>query len=206
MKPRSPLERLVRALVAWGMSVCAVSGFLGLRALAWRQDHLVMSMILSGAVISLVVAGIVAILYVILGRWLMRFIALDWMGVRLGALIGAFLYGGYHALVPLTAAYAAEPIPLRMIQGGIDGAVIGAGFGLVTTFVSGRAISFDNAGLIRFAMLYGVILLVAGVLVLVDATLRFPAVAVLILAVPPMLVLRIAVGALDRRADHLARL
>jgi len=76
----------------------------------------------------------------------------------------------------------------------------------VTTFVSGRAISFDNAGLIRFAMLYGVILLVAGVLVLVDATLRFPAVAVLILAVPPMLVLRIAVGALDRRADHLARL
>lgn len=198
---RSPLERLVEAVTALAIGVCAVAGFLGLRAMAWRQDHLVVQMILSGAILSAILFGGAGIFYVIFGRWMIRIVGIDWLSVRFGALIGAAIYAFYHFLVPLTSAETLSLPSERALQGALDGAVIGALIGLVTWFVSGRRISFDSFGLTRYGLLYLVLLLIAGVAVLVEAFFRLPDAAIFALAIPAVLALRVAVHTLDRRAD-----
>lgn len=202
-KRRSLLERLVEAVTALGIGVSAVSGFLGLRALAWGQQNLVEQMILSGATLSAVILGAAGIFYLIFGRWMLRAVGIDWLSMRFGALIGGLLYAGYHALVPLTSAEALEEPLQRAVQGGLDGLVIGALLGLVTWFVSGRRVTFDSFGLTRYFLLYLVLLLIAGVAVLVEAFFRLPDATIFVLAIPAVLALRVAVHALDRRADAL---
>ncbi|MDZ4767604.1 MAG: hypothetical protein SGJ24_00610 [Chloroflexota bacterium] len=198
---RSPFERLVEAVTALVWVVCGVGGFLGLRALAWGQDHLVGAMLISGGLVGGAVMSAAGLAYLLFGRRLLRWVAIDWLGVRLGMVIGAVVYSLYHVLVPLTTAEMAQPIGVRALQGALDGALIGAVIGLVTSFVSGRRLTFDRTGLLRYGLLYLVLLLIAGVIVLVDSWVRLPDAAFVVLAPPAVVVLRVAVRGLDRRAD-----
>jgi hypothetical protein len=201
---RSPLERLVEAVAGLGIAACAGGGFLALRALVWGQGHLLEPMLLSGAAAAAMIAAVGGLGYVLLGRLLTRALSIDWMSARVGACVGAALYGVYHAVAPLTMADMLASAGVRALQGALDGVLIGGGLGLVTAFVSRRRLTFDRAGLLRFGLLYLVLLLIAGVIVLVDSFIRLPDAAFVVLAIPAVLALRLAVLALDRRADALA--
>lgn len=205
MRARSPIERLVEAITVLAVGACASGGFLGLRAIAWRQGHLVNEMILSGVTVSAVVIGSIGLVYVVLGRQLLRLLPVDWLSVRFGAVIGSAVYAVYHVVAPLTETEVALSATERAAQGALDGLLIGALIGFVTMFVSGRRLSFDGFGLTRYGMLYLVVLLIAGVVVLVDAWFWLPDAAIFVVAIPAILVLRIAVATLDRRADAASR-
>lgn len=194
-----PFERLVEALSVLAITLCGVAGFLGLRAMAWKQDHLIGQMIVSGALVSIVVMGSIGLVYVVLGRLLLRLVVIDWLSVRFGALIGALLYGGYHTVAPLTSSEAAVSELQRALQGGLDGVLIGVVLGLTTGFVSGRRLSFDRFGLTRYLMLYFIILIIAGVIVVVDSLIRLPDAALFFVAIPAVIALRVGVGIIDRR-------
>lgn len=200
MTGRSPFQRLVEALTVLAITGCGVAGFLGLRALAWEQEHLLAPMLLSGALISMAVVGVAGAIYVIFGSLLLRLIAIDWLSARFGALIGALLYAGYHAVAPLTPAEAALLPEQRAVQGALDGILIGVVLGLAANFISGRALTFDRGGLARYLLLYLVILLTAGIIVLADSLVRLPDTALFLMVVPAALALRLGVGVIDRQA------
>jgi hypothetical protein len=202
---RSPLERLVEAVAGLGIAICAGGGYLALRTLAWGQAHLLEAMLLSGAAAAAVIAAVGGLAYVLLGRLVTRALSIDWMSARVGACLGAALYGVYHTLAPLTMADMMAEAGARALQGALDGVLIGGVLGLVTAFVSRRSLTFERASLLRFGLLYLVLLLIAGIIVVVDSFIRLPDAAFVVLSIPAVLALRLAVLALDRRADALAQ-
>ena len=64
--------------------VC-VGGFLGLRAVVWRQDYQVAAMIQSGLLVSVVVGGALGVAYVVMGSLLWRLLNVDWLSLQFGA-------------------------------------------------------------------------------------------------------------------------
>ncbi|MBK8023428.1 MAG: hypothetical protein IPK19_18860 [Chloroflexi bacterium] len=201
MSGRGPVQRLVEALSVVAIAVCGIAGFLGLRALAWGQDHLIPSMLVSGALLSGAVIGAVGLIYVLFGNLLLRLIAIDWLSVRFGALIGAILYAIYHTLAPLTPTEAAIAPERRALQGAVDGILIGVVLGLATNFVSARGLIFTRGGLTRYVLLFFVILLTLGIIVLVDSMVRLPDTALFFVVVPAVLALRLGVGLIDHRVS-----
>ena len=156
----SPARRFVQGIILTLIAVCAVSGYLGLRAVVWRQEYQVAAMIQGGIVVSALVAGAFGLVYVLLGsliRWVLR---IDWLSVQFGALVGAALYGGYNAITPLTTASYGETPGWRALQGAVDGLVIGAVVGALVLFVSGRALRFDRVSLMRYLTLFVVVVLI----------------------------------------------
>jgi hypothetical protein len=196
------LRRVIQVLTGVVIAACAVGGFLGLRALVWRQGYQVAGMVESGIVISLGVAGAFGVVYFLLGGLLSRLMRIDWLSVQVGALLGALLYGGYNAITPLTRLSVGETPAWRALQGGVDGLWIGALLGLATLFISARALHLDRAGLTRYVILYVTVILMAWLILWVQTLLRLPEVVGLIVALPLLAVLRLAVGVLDRRVDH----
>lgn len=201
MMTRSPWMRVIEVITSVALAVCAGGGFMALRALVWRQEHMITPMLLSGALVAGVVMLVGGAVYILFGRLMLRVFAIDWLSLRLGALIAAVVYGGYNALAPLTPAHMAESIPIRAVQGAFDGIVIGALLGVITAFVSGRRVTLDGAALARYSLLYLVLLIIAGVIVMVESIARLPDVAFVLIAIPAVIAVRIAVAAIDRHAD-----
>jgi hypothetical protein len=196
------LRRVVQVLTGVVVAACAVGGFLGFRALVWRQGYQVAAMVESGIIISLGVAGVIGLIYFFLGGLLGRLMSIDWLSVQFGALLGALVYGGYNAITPLTRLSVGESPAWRALQGGVDGVWIGALLGLATLFISARALHLDRAGLTRYVILYVTVILMAWLVLWLQTSLRLPEVVGYIVAVPLLAVLRLAVGVLDRRVDH----
>lgn len=195
------LRRVIHVIVGVVIAACAVGGFLGLRALVWRQEYLVVAMIESGIVISLGIAGVIGALYFLLGGLLGRLLGIDWLSVEFGAVMGGVLYGGYNAITPLTVLSIGETPAWRALQGGVDGLWIGALLGLVTLVISARPLHLDRSGLTRFLILYVTLILMAWLILWAGNRLRLPDVVGVIVAVPLVAVLRLTVGWLDRRVD-----
>ncbi len=192
------LRRVIHGVTLALVAVCAVGGFLGLRAFVWRQDYLVVAMFQSGLVISLIAAGVIAVGYVVLGSLLL---SIDWLSVQFGALLGALLYGGYNAITPLTPLSMNETPAWRALQGGVDGVWIGALLGVATLFISARALRLGRGGLTRFLLLYVTVILMAWLILLMQQVAHLPDAVGLVIALPLLGVLRLAVGWLDRRVD-----
>lgn len=196
------LRRVIRVLTGVVIAACAVGGFLGFRALVWRQAYQVVAMVESGIVISLAVAGAIGVIYFLLGGLLARLMRIDWLSVQFGAALGALMYGGYNAIAPLTPLSRGESPAWRALQGGVDGLWIGAILGLATLFISARALTLDRAGLMRYVILYVTVILMAWLILWAQTTIRLPEFVDLIVGMPLLVVLRLAVGVLDRRVDH----
>lgn len=199
MKLGGVLYRLVQALAALIVAVFAVSGFFGLRELAWQHDAMVNTQILSGLVITAIVIGALGLSYVIFGALLWRVIALDLMSVQLGALIGMLLYGVYNAITPLTPESQRFDIGRRLLTGGIDGLLIGAVIGGVVMFVNGRALRFSRPELTRYGILFLVVLGIAWFIVVFSTTVNMSDLLALLVTGLIVLLLKIAVMQVDRR-------
>ena len=197
----SPLRRVIQVITGVVIAVCAVGGFLGLRALVWRQEYQIVAMIESGIVVSLGIAGVIGVVYFLLGGLLGRLLGIDWLSVQFGAILGALVYGGYNAITPLTPLSIGETSVWRALQGGVDGLWIGALLGWVTLFISARRLHLDRAGLMRFLILYVTLILLAWLVLWMGSALRLPDVVGVIVALPLVMVLRLVVGWLDRRVD-----
>jgi hypothetical protein len=199
VKPRSLLYRLVQAVAALIVAIFAVSGFFGLRELAWQHDALVNAQILSGLVVTVIVVGVVGLNYVVFGSLLWRFIQLDLMSIQLGALAGMFLYGVYNAITPLTPESARFDVGRRLLTGGIDGVLIGAVIGGVVMFVNGRPLRFRRYDLTRYAVLFVIVLSIAWFVVVFSTKVNMSDVLALAISGLIVLLLKVAVMQYDRR-------
>lgn len=197
----SPLRRVIQVITGIVIAACAVGGFLGLRALVWRQEYQIVAMIEAGIILSLGITGVIGAVYFLLGDLLGRLLAIDWLSIQFGAVLGALLYGGYNAITPLTILSLGESPAWRALQGGVDGLWIGALLGTVTLVVSARPLHLDRGGVTRYLILYVTLILLAWLILWVGSTVRLPDVVGVVIAVPLMGVLRLAVGWLDRRVD-----
>ena len=195
------IRRGVQAITMTLVAVCVVAGYLGLRALVWRQDYQVGAMVESGIIISALVGAALGIAYVVLGSLLWRLLAVDWLSLQVGALLGALIYGGYNAATPISPFSIGEAPIWRGLQGGIDGLLIGLIIGGLVTVVSGRPLRLDRAGLMRYLLLYLTVILLAWLVLLMESAVHFPDAVGLIVAAPLVIVLRLAVAWLDRRVD-----
>jgi len=196
------IRRAVQAITLTVMAVCIVGGFLGLRAIVWRQDYQVVGMIQSGIFLSVAVGGAIGIAYVLMGSLLWRVLNIDWLSLQFGAVAGALIYGGYNAIAPLSPYSAGEEPIWRALQGGVDGLVIGLVIGALVMIVSGRRLHLDRAGLTRYLILYITVILLAWLILLVESVIHIPGAAGILVAIPLVLVLRLVVAWLDRRVDQ----
>ncbi len=194
-------RRIVEAITLILIALFAVSGFLGLRALIWRQEYQLNAMIQSGVLITAEVGGALGVAYVLLGAGLWRLLNLDGFSLQFGAVIGALIYGGYNAVSPLTIFSSMEPTVWRALQGGIDGLAIGGLLGGLVMVVSGRPLRLDRAGLSRYLILYVTLILLAWLVLWMETLVHLPDVVGIIVAVPLVIVLRLVVAWLDRRVD-----
>ncbi len=195
----SPLRRFVEGVTATVIALCAVSGYLGLRAVVWRQDYMVAALIQSGIVVSLIIAGGIGVIYVLLGSWAWRVLRIDWLSIQFGAVVGALIYGGYNAITPLVPASRMETPAWRALQGGVDGLLIGMITGVAVLIISARPLHFDRFGLQRYLMLFVVVALIGGGIVLGESVFHFGDAVAISIALPLLLVLRLVVSRLDRR-------
>ncbi len=195
------IRRVIQAITLMLVAVFVASGYLGLRALVWRQTFQVEGMFQTGLVIAGAAGVMLGAAYVLLGRGLWRLLRLDWLSLQFGAILGALLYGTYNAITPLSPYSAGEPPLWRALQGGTDGLLIGLVLGAVVMVASQQPLHLDRGGLLRYLILFIAVVLLAWLVLLVESALRLPDAVVLILTVPLVAVLRIAVGWLDHRAD-----
>lgn len=198
------IRRGIQAVTLALIAVFVTAGYLGLRALVWRQAFQVEGMFRTGLLIAGVGGSFVGAAYVLLGRGLWRLLGLDGLGLQFGALLGALFYGGYNAITPLSPYSAGETPLVRAFQGGIDGLLIGLVLGLVVTIVSRQPLHLDRGGLLRYFILFVTVVLLAWLVLLVETVVHLPDVLTLILCVPLVFVLRLAVAWLDHRADSRA--
>ena len=197
----SPLRRAIQAITLTVMAVFVVGGFLGLRAIIWRQDYQVVAMIQSGIIVSAVAGGAVGVAYIVMGSLLWRVLGIDWLSLQFGAILGALIYGGYNAITPLSPFSIGEEPSWRALQGGIDGLVIGAVVGALVMIVSGRGLHLNRGDLTRYLILYVTVILLAWLILLVESVVHLPSTMGVIIVVPLLIVLRLVVGWLDRRVD-----
>ena len=196
------IRRTIQAIPITIMAMCVVAGFLGLRALVWRQGYEAAALIQTGLMLSGVVGAAISIAYVVLGSLLWRLLAIDWLSLQFGAVVGALLYGGYNAITPLSPNSLNEEPIWRALQGGVDGLVIGLVIGALVMLVSGRGLTLDRGGVTRYLLLYVTVILLAWLILLVESAVGLTDTVGLIVAVPLVIVLRLAVAWLDRRADQ----
>jgi hypothetical protein len=195
-------RRAVQAITLTVIAVFVVGGFLGLRAVVWRQSYQVVAMIQSGIIVSLIAGGALGVAYVVMGSLLWRMLGIDWMSLQFGAILGALIYGGYNAISPLSPFSIGEEPIWRALQGGIDGLVIGLVIGALVMIVSGRRLHLNRGDLTRYLILFVTVILLAWLILLVESVVHLPGTVGLIIAVPLVLVLRIVVSWLDRRVDR----
>ncbi len=195
----SPIYRLIQVVTLMIAAVFAVSGFFGLRELAWRHDAMVNTQILSGLVVTLVVVGVPGLFYVLFGSLLWRFIRIDLISVQFGALIGMVLYGVYNTITPLTAESQRFDLPRRALTGGIDGLLIGLLIGGVVMFVNGRPLIFRRYDLTRYFVLFLAVLAIAWFIVVFSTTVNMSDVLALAITGLFVLLLKVGVAQYDRR-------
>lgn len=193
------LRRLVGALALIFAGACIGAGYLGLRALIWRQDYLVNQMSLAGAVIGVALASLYALAYLLIGGRVARTALLYSGDLEFGAFLGALLFGVYHAAAPLNTAGMSEPVLQRFLQGAVDGVFIGVFLGIGVSFLNRHPLVWRIGGLIRYIVLYGSLLLLFGVIALMGRLLNVSEVALVVVLLPALAVLRVAVLWLDRR-------
>jgi hypothetical protein len=97
-----------------------------------------------------------------------------------------------------------EPPLWRALQGGMDGLLLGLFIGAVVMVVSRQPLHLDRGGLLRFLILYITVILLAWLVLLTQTLIHLPDVVGLVAVVPVVLLLRLAVATLDRRADSRA--
>lgn len=199
-QPSGVLYRLVQALTGTLVLVCLVCGFLGLRAIVWQHDAELSAMLTSGLTISLAIGTVLSVLYLIFGVRALRFVLrFHWMNVQLGLVVGMLLYGIYNAFFALLPSYAQINPALRGLQGAIDGALIGALVGGLIGIISAQPVHLTRAGIVRFLMLFLLVLLVVTISILVGNQPRIPRNVSIWLLIPLILLLRLIVGVYDRR-------
>ncbi|MBE2269164.1 MAG: hypothetical protein IAE80_13110 [Anaerolinea sp.] len=197
---RSPIYRLIQVITLMIAAVFAVSGFFGLRELAWRHDAAVNTQLLSGLVLSAVAIGVPGLLYILFGSTILRVFRIDWMSLQFGALVGMILYGVYNVITPLTAESNRFDPARRLLTGGIDGLLIGAMIGGVVMFISGRALAFNRTDLLRYLTLYVVVIGLAWFVVVFSTTTNMADVLALAVTVLIVGLIKVIVLQLDRRS------
>jgi len=196
---RSPIYRLIQVVTLLIAAVFAVSGFFGLRELAWRHDAQVNTQILSGLVVTLVGVGVPGLLYILFGSVLGRIIRIDLISIQFGALIGMLLYGVYNTITPLTPESQRFDLPRRALTGGIDGLLIGVVIGAVVMFINGRELRFRRADLTRYFVLFLAVLAIAWFVVIFSTTVNMADMLALAITGLFVLLLKFGVAQYDRR-------
>jgi hypothetical protein len=152
--------RAVQSLTLVAVAAFVGGGYMGLRALAWHHEFDFARAAAGGGVAAAALGAVVGALYLVFGGELRR-LQPDWLSLQLGALLGALLYGAYHVSTPLVGA-SADP-GWRLLQGGVDGLLIGAILGMGVAFVSRQPTDLSRAGCIRYIALFVAVLCAAGV-------------------------------------------
>lgn len=163
----NPLYRLVQAVTSIGMLCFLVAGYLGLRALIYNQINAIPPALTTGVSIAAIIGAPLGLVYLIVGPRRLHRIRIDWMSIQLGIIVGGLLYGVYNFIIPLNPQTANMEAGRRFLQGGIDGIFIGAVAGALVIFVNGRRVRLHRTGLMRYIVLYLVVLTIlwGGILV-----------------------------------------
>ena len=163
----NPLYRLVQAATSIGLLCFLVAGYLGLRALIYNQINAIPPALTTGVSIAAIIGAPLGLVYLIVGPRRLYRIRIDWISIQLGILVGGLLYGIYNFIIPFNAQMANMEAGRRFLQGGIDGMFIGAVAGALVIFVNGRRVRLHRAGLMRYIVLYLVVLTIlwGGILV-----------------------------------------
>ncbi len=203
MSGRSPIYRLVQVITLMIAAVFAVSGFFGLRELAWRHDAQVNAQLLSGLVVSALAVGIPGLIYIVFGSMVWRVVRVDWMSLQFGALVGMTLYGVYNAITPLTPESTRFDVGRRLLTGGIDGLLIGLVIGAVVMFVSGRSLHFNRPDLTRYIILYLAVLGAAWFIIVFSTTVNMADVLALAITLLIVALMKVVVSQVDRRNPYI---
>lgn len=197
------IYRVVQVITLMIAAVFAVSGFLGLRELAWRHDAQVNAQILSGLVVTLIGVGVPGVLYVLLGGRVLRVVPIDLIQVQMGALVGTLLYGVYNVITPLSAESARFDVGRRLLTGALDGLLIGVVIGAIVMVISARPLDFRRADLVRFGGLFIAVLGVAWFIVVFSTAINMSDALALAITLLALLLLKLAVMQYDRRHPEL---
>lgn len=163
----NPLHRLVQAATTIGLLCFVAAGFLGLRALVHNQINAIPPAMMTGAWGAFLVGAPLGVLYLLIGPRRLRRFRIDWISIQLGIVVGGLLYGMYNLVTPFTVQMANVDPGRRFIQGGIDGLVIGAVTGALVAFVNGRRLRMHRRGLMRYLVLFLVVLTILWVGILI---------------------------------------
>jgi hypothetical protein len=185
--------RAVQSLTLIAVAAFIGGGYMGLRALAWHHEFDFARAAAGGGIAAAGVGAVIGLLYLVFDGGLRR-LQPDWLSLQLGALLGALVYGVYHVTSPLVGA-SSDP-GWRLLQGGLDGVLIGLILGLGVSFVSHQPAELSRAGCVRYAALFVAVLCAAGVaLILGQATNGIGTWSIL----PLMVALRWGVGVYNSR-------
>lgn len=149
------LYRFVQALTAALVFACVVCGYLGVRAIVWRHESELPALLTSALTITGIIALVLGVVYLIFGSRSLRLLTqFDWMSVQLGLVVGMLLYGIYNAITPLLPTYAREEPMARLLQGAVDGALIGVFIGAIVALISPKPTLLTRGGIVRYAALF----------------------------------------------------
>jgi hypothetical protein len=197
-QPRGIVYRFIQSLTGVLILACLVAGYLGLHAIVWRHESELPTQLATGLTLAGIVGGVLALIYLIFGihslRFLLRF---NWISIQLGMVVGILLYGGYNVITPLVFTYASEPAYIRALQGGVTGALIGAFIGLLIAFISPKPTLLTPSGVLRYGVLYLLVLIGLSVLVWVGTQPGVSRNLPFWLFIPLVIVLRVAVTLYD---------
>ncbi len=191
---RSPIQRLVEVLTVMTITVFAVSGFFGLRTLAWRHDTQVGVQVLTGVVASAIAVGIPGLFYILFGASFLRLLRIDWISVQFGGVVGMAIYGIANAIAPLVPEAARFDVGRRLLVGALDGMVIGVAAGAVVAFVSGRPMRFSRTGITRYLIVFIAVICIVWLVILISTALGTSDLVALGMLIPPVLVMKVIIS------------
>lgn len=194
---RSPIHRLVEVLTVMVIAIFAVSGFFGLRTLAWRHDTQVGVQVLTGVAASAIAVGIPGLLYVLFGASFLRLLRIDWISVQFGGIVGMAIYGVANAISPLVPEAGRFDMGRRLLVGALDGMVIGVAVGAVVAFVTGRPMRFHRAGLTRYMTVFIAVICIVWLVILISTALGTSDLVALGMLIPPILLLKVIARRFD---------
>lgn len=197
------LYRFVQALTAVLVFACVVCGFLGVRAIVWRHESELPTLIASALTITSVIGIVLGLVYLIFGARSLRVILqFDWMSVQLGLVVGMLLYGIYNAITPLLPTYAREDSMARLLQGAVDGALIGAVIGGIIGIISAKPTLLTGGGIIRYGILFLLTLALLSASIFISTQPGIPRNLGVWIIIPLVVAARFGVRLYDRRREQ----
>ena len=197
------LYRFVQALTAALVFACVVCGYLGVRAIVWRHESELPALLTSALTITGIIALILGLIYLIFGAHSLRLlIQFNWLSVQLGLVVGMLLYGIYNAISPLLPTYGREDAMARLLQGAVDGALIGVFIGAIIALISPKPTLLTWRGIVRYSILFLLTLGLISAAIFIGNQPSIPRNLSVWLLIPLVVAARFGVGLYDRQQER----